>query len=236
VRVAQGWAGTGWGSWVLPRVGQEVVVSFLDGDPDRPLVTGCVYNATHTLPYALPGAQTRSTFRSSSSPGGAAFNEIRLEDKKDEEELYLHAGRDLTVDVKRNRAVTIDEGDDTLAVKKGKRDVQVKGDESLQVEGRRTVTVTGDETHTGKAKFTQTTGGDYVLEVSGNLTLKASGSITIQSGTALNVTAGTALTAKGGTSAEVQAGTTLTAKGNASTEVSSSGITTVKGTLVKLNG
>jgi type VI secretion system secreted protein VgrG len=236
VRVSQGWAGTGWGSWILPRVGQEVVVTFLDGDPDRPLVTGCVFNAARTLPYALPANQTRSTFRSSSSPGGAAFNEIRLEDKKDVEEMYLHAGRDLTVEVVRNRTVTITGGDDALAVKKGKRGVQVEGDESLEVKGKRAVTVTGDETHTGKAKFTQTTGGDYVLEVSGNLTLKASGSITIQSGTGLTLQAGTALTARGGTSAAVEAGTTLTARGNASTELSSTGITTVKGSLVKLNG
>jgi type VI secretion system secreted protein VgrG len=238
VRVAQGWAGKGWGSVVLPRIGQEVVVTFLDGDPDRPLVTGCVHNGDHAVPYALPGAQTRSTFHSSSSPGGAAFNEIRFEDRKDEEELYLHAGRDLTVDVVRNRAATIQQGDDELTVTKGKRTVTIsEGDETLAVaKGTRTVTVKGAETHENGDAFTHKTGGDYVLKVTGNLTIEASGSITLKAGTSLTLQAGTSLTAKGGTSLDASAGTTFTAKGGVTTEVSSSGITTVKGTLVKVNG
>ena len=230
VRVAQGWAGKGWGSVVLPRIHQEVVVTFLDGDPDRPLVTGCVYNAAQTPPYALPGAQTRSTFHSSSSPGGAAYNELRFEDAKDSEEIFLHAGRDLTVYVVNSRAATVQKGDDTLKVLKGKRTVTVsEGDESLTVsKGGRTVTVEGAETHKNGAAFTHKTGGDYVLNVTGNLTIKATGSITLESGTGF--------TAKGGTALQASAGTTFTAKGGISTEVSSGGITTVKGTLVKVNG
>ena len=230
VRVAQGWAGKGWGSVVLPRIGQEVVVTFLDGDPDRPLVTGCVYNAAQTPPYALPGAQTRSTFHSSSSPGGAAFNEIRFEDAKDAEELYLHAGRDLTVDVVRDRAATVQQGDDRLTVSKGARTATIsEGDDALTVsKGKRTVAVQGDETHRNGAAFKHTTGGVYLLDVTGNLTIRASGSITLQ--------AGTSFTAKSGTALQVSAGTTLTAKGAVSTEVASDGVATVKGSLVKVNG
>ncbi len=229
VRVAQGWAGKGWGSVVLPRVGQEVVVTFLDGDPDRPLVTGCVYNGAQTPPYALPGAQTRSTFHSSSSPGGAAYNEIRFEDKKDVEEVFLHAGRDLTVEVVHNRAATVQTGDDTLAVKKGARTVTLaEGNDTLTVaKGTRSVTVQGDETHTNHAAFTQTTGGDYVLDVTGNLTIKTTGSITLQ--------AGTSLTARGETSLQATAGTTFTASGAISTDVSSNGTTSVTGQLVEVN-
>jgi type VI secretion system secreted protein VgrG len=219
VRVAQGWAGKGWGSVVLPRIGQEVVVTFLDGDPDRPLVTGCVYNAVQTPAYALPGAQTRSTFRSSSSPGGEACSEIRFEDKKGAEELYLHAGRNMTVDVVQDRNATIQQGNETLTVSKGTR----------------TVTVQGEETHHNGASFTHETGGDYVLNVSGNLVIKASGSITLEAGTSLSAQAGTSFTAKGGTSLQASAGTTLAAKGGISAELSSDGITTVKGTLVKVN-
>ncbi|HEX8391403.1 MAG TPA: type VI secretion system tip protein TssI/VgrG [Longimicrobium sp.] len=235
VRVAQGWAGKGWGAFVLPRVGQEVVVTFLEGDPDRPLVTGCVYNAAQTVPYGLPDAQTRTTLRSSSSPGGDGFNEIRLEDEKDKEELYLHAQRDLMVEVVRNRTVTLAEGDDALTVTKGSRTVAVEKDETTTIKGKRAVTVTGDETHTNEAKFTHDSGGDYVLSVTGNLTIKASGSITLEAGTSLASSAGTSLSVKGGTSLSAEAGTTLTAKGSASAEVSSSGITSVKGSLVKLN-
>jgi type VI secretion system secreted protein VgrG len=229
VRVAQAWAGAGWGAMVLPRIGQEVVVSFLEGDPDRPLVTGCVYNAAQTPPCALPGAQTRSTFRSSSSPGGAANNEIRFEDRKDAEELYLHAGRDLTVDVAHDRAATVHEGNDTLEVKKGTRSVTVaEGDETLTVgKGARTVTVKGDETHVNGAAFTHRTDGAYTLKVTGNLVIEATGSITL--------TAGTSLTARGGTALQATAGTTFTASGGVSAEVSSGGVSTVKGTLVKVN-
>src|SRR3954447_8302557 len=96
LRVTQAWAGPGWGAFTLPRVGQEVVVSFLDGDPDRPLVTGCVYNGTNAPPYPLPDAQTRTIIKSSSSPGGSGFNELRFEDKTGEEEIWLNAQKDLT--------------------------------------------------------------------------------------------------------------------------------------------
>ncbi|HEX8604412.1 MAG TPA: type VI secretion system tip protein TssI/VgrG, partial [Pseudoduganella sp.] len=82
VRVQQGWAGKGWGTMFIPRVGMEVVVSFLEGDPDQPLVTGCVYNADTIPPYDLPANQTRSTIKTNSSKGGGGFNEIRFEDKK----------------------------------------------------------------------------------------------------------------------------------------------------------
>ena len=79
MRVAQGWAGKQWGAFFLPRIGQEVVVTFLEGDPDRPLVTGCVYNADQTVPYTLPDNQTRGTIKSNTSKGGGGFNEIRFE-------------------------------------------------------------------------------------------------------------------------------------------------------------
>jgi type VI secretion system secreted protein VgrG len=229
VRVAQAWAGKGWGAMVLPRVGQEVVVSFLEGDPDRPLVTGCVYNAANITPYALPEKRTRSTFRSSSSPGDAVCSEISFEDSAGAEELYLLAGRDLTVDVANDHAATVHEGNDTLEVKKGKRSVTVaEGDETLTVgKGTRTVTVKGDETHVNGATFTHRTDGAYTLKVTGNLVIEATGSITL--------TAGTSLTAKGGTALQATAGTTFTAKGGVSAEVSSGGVSTVKGTLVKVN-
>ena len=102
IRVAQLWAGKQWGAMFLPRVGQEVVVDFLDGDPDRPLVTGCVCNADNMPPYGLPGQQTKSGVKSLSSKDGEGFNELRFEDKKGEEQLFMHAERDLDVYVKEN--------------------------------------------------------------------------------------------------------------------------------------
>ncbi len=96
IRVSQPWGGKGWGAMWIPRMGQEVVVSFVEGDPDRPLITGRVYNADQTVPYTLPDHQTVSTFMSKSSKGGgsANYNEIRFEDKKGSEQIFINAERD----------------------------------------------------------------------------------------------------------------------------------------------
>lgn len=91
IRVAQMWAGPGYGSMVLPRVGMEVVVAFVDGNPDCPLVIGCVYDGANAPPQDLPGELSRSTFKSSSTPGGEGFNELRIEDAKGSEQIFVHA-------------------------------------------------------------------------------------------------------------------------------------------------
>ena len=94
LRVASGWAGNHWGSVTIPRIGMEVLVSFLEGDPDQPLVSGCLYNSAHPVPYELPAHKTRTVFKSMSSPGGNGFNELRIEDRAGEEQIFLHAQRD----------------------------------------------------------------------------------------------------------------------------------------------
>jgi type VI secretion system secreted protein VgrG len=100
IRVAHSWAGKRWGAIHIPRLGQEVVVDFLEGDPDQPLITGSVYNDEQKVPYDLPGEMTKSTLKSNSTKGGVGFNEIRLEDKKDQEQIFIHAERNLDVRVK----------------------------------------------------------------------------------------------------------------------------------------
>lgn len=175
IRVAHSWAGKSYGTIFIPRMGQEVVVSFLDGNPDQPLITGVVYNAQQTVPYELPANQTRSTIKTKSSKKGSGSNELRFEDKKDSEEVYLHAQKDhnevvehdQTIEVKndqkltvkKKRTIEVTEGDETHTVKKGKLTLEVsKGDESHTVKkGNRTVEVSkGDETHTvgGERKLT----------------------------------------------------------------------------------
>lgn len=227
VRVAQGWAGQGWGSLFLPRMGQEVIVSFLEGDPDRPIITGSVYNAEKTVPYALPGQQTKSTIKSSTSKGGAGFNEIRFEDKKDSEEVFFHAQKDMTIKVendrkkdvlhdeintiKNDRTTTIQEGNEKLVVSKGDRTVQVAtGKETYEVKGERGLTVTGNETHTNKADYSQKVTGNYELKVTGNLVIDVTGTISIKSAQSLTSEAGTALTSKAGTDLLNKAGMNLT--------------------------
>jgi type VI secretion system secreted protein VgrG len=252
IRVAHNWAGVSWGAFTLPRIGQEVVVTFLDGDPDRPLITGCVYNGDNPVPYTLPDQQTRTVLKSNSSEGGGGFNELRFEDKKDSEEIYVHAQKDMTVDVLHNqtvtvtqdRAVTISKGNDTLTISEGDRTVAVsKGKETHTVQDTRSVTVTGNETHSNKADFTQTVSGNFTLTVDGDITIKASGALILQSGTGMTVKAGTSLAASAGTSAEVKAGTSLALQGGTTAElkaaasgtVDGGGMLALKGGLVKLN-
>ena len=109
MRVSQGWAGSGYGMIAIPRVGQEVLVAFLEGDPDNPVVVGRLYNATSPVPYDLPEHKTRSGWRTDSSPGSGGFNEIMFEDAKARELVYLQAERDFERVVKRNEAVSVGE-------------------------------------------------------------------------------------------------------------------------------
>ena len=135
IRVAQIWAGKKWGAVFLPRIGQEVVVSFMEGDPDQPLIIGSVYNEEQMPPYGLPGEMTKSTIKSYSSKGGAGFNEIRFEDKKGKEQVFIHAERNQDNRVKNDALEWI-----------GKhRHLIVKGDQIEKVEGDKHLTVTGDQ-------------------------------------------------------------------------------------------
>jgi len=219
IRVAQGWAGKAWGAMFLPRIGAEVVVSFLDGDPDRPLITGSVYNAEQTIPYTLPTDQTKSTIKSNTSKGGAGFNEIRFEDKKDSEEIFIQAQKDynvvinnnetrkvgfvkkdkgdVTVDIYNNRTVTLDQGNDKLEIKTGNREMLVDtGNDTVTVAGTRTVKVTKAETHTNEDAFTQDVTKDYTLTVKGNLVIDVTGTVTIKSKQDMTLQSSMGITAK----------------------------------------
>jgi type VI secretion system secreted protein VgrG len=225
IRVDYGWAGKQWGSIFLPRIGQEVIISYLEGDPDRPLVTGAVYNAQQLVPYTLPAEQTKSTIKSNTSKGGAGFNEIRFEDKKDSEEMYFHAQKDQSIKVLNNRTKEVDKN------------------EKNTIKGTRDQTITGNETHTDEANFTHKVTGNYELKVTGNLTIDVTGSVTFKSAQSMTHQAQMSMTNeaqmsitnKAGMSMTNEAQVAITNKGNASNTVESGGITTVKGALVKIN-
>ncbi len=169
IRVDYGWAGKKWGGIFLPRIGQEVIVSYLEGDPDCPLITGAVYNSEQVVPYTLPDEQTKSTVKTNSSKGGNGFNEIRFEDKKDSEEIYFHAQKDQNIVVQNDRTK------------------KIKHNETNTIEGTRESTITGDETNTNKANFTQKITGNYELKVTGNLTIEATGNVTIKGTAGVNI-------------------------------------------------
>ena len=139
VRVSQPWGGEMWGGMFIPRIGQEVVVDFIEGDPDRPLITGRVYNGVNPTPYPLPDEKTKSTFRTNTSPGGAGFNELRFEDKKGAEQVFIHAQRNMDVHVKNDSMENIlHDRHQTIGVegqggKVGDQNELVYRDKSLQV-------------------------------------------------------------------------------------------------------
>jgi type VI secretion system secreted protein VgrG len=141
VRVAQMVAGPGWGTWFLPRVGMEVVVQFLDGNPDRPLVAGCVYNGENRTPYPLPEEKTKSTIKTQSSPGGGGYNELRFEDAAGTEEVWLHGQRDYNSVIERRHTMHVGENQSYNIVADRTRDVG--GNETVHVVGNQSITVDG---------------------------------------------------------------------------------------------
>jgi type VI secretion system secreted protein VgrG len=148
VRVAQTWAGKNWGSIAIPRIGQEVVVDFLEGNPDRPLVIGSVYNADQVPPYDLPANKTRSGIRSHSSTGGAVSNcnEIYFEDRKGAEILFFQAERDHKINVKHDCTATT--GNDQTITVKHNRDTTISNNDSLTVNADRTAKVAKNDSLT----------------------------------------------------------------------------------------
>jgi type VI secretion system secreted protein VgrG len=166
LRVASQWAGKAWGMISLPRIGQEVVVDFLEGDPDQPLVTSRVYNAVQVPPYALPDNKTVSTIKSQSSKGGttANANELRFEDKKDSEYIWFQAEKDMRHLVKHNSNTWIKANEHRI----------IGGNFTEKIHGKQQVTVDG--------LSNQLTKGDHNVTTDANMQLEAVGKFTLWSG------------------------------------------------------
>ena len=234
VRVSQTWAGPGWGSLFIPRHGMEVVVNFLQGDPDRPLVTGCVYNGANHPPYTLPDEKTRSTIKSNSTLGGHGFNELRFEDLKNREEVFLHAQRNLTEIVRNchstsvgadqsnsvggNQTESVDK-DQKLTVKKNRvkhvmlheditvdngRVTVINTSDSLQVNGPQETEINGDQSYTVTGNQTVSVGINRDTTVHANDTLTVTTQLLMQQ-------AGTKITL-GGNTATVESPTQIQLK------------------------
>lgn len=257
IRVAQMWAGSQWGGMVIPRVGQEVVVEFLDGSPDRPIVTGCVYNAANTVPYGLPDNKTRSTFKSNSSEGGGGFNELRFEDKKGSEEVYFQAQKDYNKLVKNNETVTVDkgnrsytlnEGNNSFTVSKGTNTYSIKGDNATTVtDGNNSLTVSkGNNTFTvsqGNNSLTVSQGNHSETISQGNYSISVTaGTTTIKSGQAITIQSNDSITLKVALSTVVINAQGVTVKGpkialtaNAELEADGGGMMTLKAGMININ-
>ncbi|WP_338846904.1 type VI secretion system tip protein TssI/VgrG [Massilia sp. W12] len=199
VRVSQNWAGRRWGAMFLPRIGMEVIVEFLEGDPDRPIITGCVYNSETMPPYALPQHHTRSGIKTQSAEHAQGFNELRFEDKGGAEQIFIHAQRDMdsvvlhndsqsvganrSISVKgqhqetvhKDMSVTVKEGHASLTVEKGNHSIKVDaGAQENTVKGDIKVTSVAGEIHlTSPQKIVLTVGGSSITIEPGNITLKS---------------------------------------------------------------
>jgi type VI secretion system secreted protein VgrG len=180
IRVSQNWAGDKWGAMHIPRVGQEVIVNFLDGDPDRPIITGRVYRANNMPPYDLPKDKTKSTIMSSSTKNGKGrFNEICFEDSKGKEEIFTHAARNQKEEVENDMSTEVNNNQE-IKVKNNRSITVASGNEAVAIEsGSRDVTVKSNESHTNSANFDHKVSGNYTLKVNGNITIDASGIVKI---------------------------------------------------------
>nr|WP_315438048.1 type VI secretion system tip protein VgrG [uncultured Pseudomonas sp.] len=188
LRVATGWAHDQYGSVLIPRVGMEVLVGFIDADADKPLVMGCLPNAATPVPLDLPADKTRSIFRSHSSPGGGGYNELRIEDKKGAEEIYLRAQRNWTQHVMHDQQVQVDNQRsivvtgtakhelkaDEQRITHGQRQIEVKQDDHLTVVGDRHIRVSNQAT-SASAQIHVSAGQQVVIDGGASATIQAGG-------------------------------------------------------------
>ena len=203
IRVAQVWAGKRWGGINIPRIGEEVIVDFLEGDPDRPIITGRVFNCVTTPPYDLPKHATVSTLKTNSSRGGGGFNELRFEDKKGEEQIFIHAEKNQDVRVKNDCYEWIGQ-DRHLIVKKDKFEhvendahdivdsnhhekigedhhLKIGGKQAIEIGGSHSFTVSGDVMEVFKGNHSEKTSSSYYLKAT-DVVIESTSGITIKCG------------------------------------------------------
>ncbi len=187
IRVAQPWAGKGYGTAHIPRIGNEVVVQFLDGDANRPIIIGSVYNADQVPPFELPGQGIQQGIKSRSSKGGGGANEISVWDDKGAEELRIHAQTDENHTVGRDQQMTVD-GDRTVHVK-GAVDETIDAGETRNVTDGIKETVTGDVKQTITGKLEQTVTGGIKVTTPADIQMTAAAGVKIVAPAGINVIA-----------------------------------------------
>ncbi|HVK70362.1 MAG TPA: type VI secretion system tip protein TssI/VgrG [Polyangium sp.] len=180
IRVSQVWTGAGFGIWTIPRVGQEVLVGFLEGNPDEPIVVGHVPNALTPPPYPLPGNQTRTVLRSRSTPDGDGFNEISFEDRKGDELLYQRAERDRETWVRRDERELV--GGSRQRAVGADEHIAIRGDRRERIDGSEHRTIGGDERAEIGGSASYVIDGDVNLVINGRLGVQVAGDVHILAG------------------------------------------------------
>ena len=188
LRVASNWGGKRYGGVAIPRVGMEVLVGFLEGDPDQPLVTGCLYHSENRVPYELPQNKTRSVFKTDSYPGGGGFNELRIEDRKGQEQIFVHAQRDWDENIEHDQKIRVGhQRHDTVQANSYS---EFKAEEHRTTHAERKVEV--------RASDHLTVANDQHLKIASGQFVEAGQEIHLSSGLKVVLEAGAELTLKGG--------------------------------------
>jgi len=258
IRTSQPWAGGNWGAMWIPRIGQEVLVSFLEGDPDRPIITGRVYNADQMPPYTLPDYQTRSTFMSRSSKGGGAsnYNELRFEDLKGSEQIFMNAEKDMDLRVENdsrefigaNRHLIVKTNQQELIKTdkhlhvNGNQFEKVDGNMSLQVGGNQMEKVTGNKSLSVTGNQSESVTGNVSLNVTGNQSESVTGNVSLavtmkkdETAMAYALKTDTTIHLNAGVAAVIEAGVELSIKaGGSSIDITPAGVF-ITGPFVFLN-
>ena len=188
IRVSQNWAGKRWGAMFIPRIGQEVIVDFVEGDPDRPIITGRVYNAASMPPYDLPAEKTKSSIKSYSYKGGGGFNELRFEDKKGSEQIFIQAQKDQDIRVKNILKEFV--GSDTHLIVKHDQLNSVSGDKHQHVSGDHNEKVEGTVSLNAGADMQEKVRSKYAMDAGTEVHIKAGTNVVIESGMTLTVKVG----------------------------------------------
>ena len=224
IRVSQGWAGAQYGMMNLPRVGHEVIVSFLDGDPDRPIITGTTYNAVNQSPYSLPEHKTKTVIRTESYKG-KGFNELSFEDQSGKEAIYFHAQKDMLKTIKHDSITTIDHDEKNFI--DHDRISEIQNDEHLKIHGNRYTSIAKNEHQTIK--------GDHVVKVDKNFSHDVSGQYQIRSSEDFILDSNSEIHFKSGKKIVLDAGDEITLKaGGSFISINASGVSIV-GSNINLN-
>ena len=257
VRVSQPAAGKGWGAISIPRIGQEVIVEFLEGDPDLPIITGRVYNAAAKVPYALPDNKTMTSFKSNSSKGGGGFNELRFEDKKGEEQIFMHGEKNVDINIKNDRFELIGNDRHLIVTKnqvdhiKNNRDeivdcdhkekigkdrhLKVVGKEAKDVGGSQSLTVKGDVIEVFKANHSEQTTNDYYLKAD-NVVIEGMTNVTVKVGGSSIAIAADGIALKTDGLVKIEASGTMDLKADAPLSIQSSATAEMKSPATTVKG
>jgi type VI secretion system secreted protein VgrG len=256
IRVSQTWAGKGWGSIVIPRIEQEVVVEFLEGDPDQPIVTGCVYNGNNTPPTSLPDAGVVSGLKSNTHKG-KGFNEMTMDDTAGKEKITIHGQYDMSTTVEHDQTDTINNNrttsvavDDTESIGSNQK-IDIGTDHTLGIGSNDKLTVGSAQDVTVGANQTITVGANRSISIAANDEISAGANMAHSAATNLDLSAGVDLSAVGGVNVKISGGTTVDVAAGATIKLSAAGssieigpdgikitsgaLVTVMGSTIKLN-